>query len=92
LIEEWGDPRLGALDAVRERMRQIYDAKRAGTATVMDDVRLKDLHVQWMAVVRKFGDKGTDDYAARASVERMATPWRRAATPAASPNESPAGH
>ena len=59
-----------ALDAVTEAMRQIYDAKRARTATANDDVRLKELHVQWMAVMRKFLDESADDYAAQISVGR----------------------
>ena len=67
-----------ALDAVTEAMRQIYVAKRARTATANDDVRLKELHVQWMAVMRKFLDESADDYAAQISVGRMANPWRQA--------------
>ena len=59
-----------ALDAVTEAMRQIYDAKQARTATANDDVRLKELHVQWMAVMRKFLDESADDYAAQISVGR----------------------
>ena len=53
MTKEWSDPRLEALDVVREAMRQIYDAKRARMATAKDDVRLKELHVQWMAVMRR---------------------------------------
>jgi hypothetical protein len=50
-----GDPRLDALDELRAAMASIYDAKRAWTATARDDARLKELHVQWMAVMLKFG-------------------------------------
>jgi hypothetical protein len=79
MTKEWSDPRLEALDVVREAMRQIYDAKRARMATAKDDVRLRELHVQRMAVMRRFGNEGADDYAALVSVERpMANPWRRA--------------
>jgi molybdenum cofactor biosynthesis enzyme len=50
-----GDPTLEALDAVSEALRTIYDAKRNGTATAKDDLRLKKLHVEWMAIMRKIG-------------------------------------
>jgi hypothetical protein len=67
MTEKWDDPKLEALDVVREAMGKIYDAKRAGTATAKDDVRLKELHVEWMAIMRKIGDEGDD--------------WRRPTTP-----------
>jgi len=53
---EWGDPKLEALDAVRAALGRIYDAKRARTASAKDDVRLKELHAEWMAIMRKLGD------------------------------------
>jgi hypothetical protein len=67
MTEKWDDPKLEALDVVREAMGKIYDAKRAGTATAKDDVRLKELHVEWMAIMRKIGNEGDD--------------WRRPTTP-----------
>jgi len=52
-----GDPKLGAaLDAVSEALKKIYGAKRDGTATAKDDIRLKKLHVEWMAIMCKIGD------------------------------------
>jgi len=52
-----GDPKLGAaLDAVSEALKKIYDAKRDGTATAKDDIRLKKLHVEWMAIMCKISD------------------------------------
>jgi hypothetical protein len=54
------DPRLEALDEVREAMGNIYDAKRARTATAKDDVHLGELHAEWMAIMRKLGDGGDD--------------------------------
>ena len=57
-----GDPKLGAaLDAVSEALKKIYDAKRDGTATANDDIRLKKLHVEWMAIMRKISDGETED-------------------------------
>jgi hypothetical protein len=53
---KWGDPKLDALDVVRAALGKIYDAKRARTATAKDDVRLKELHAEWMAIMRKLGD------------------------------------
>jgi hypothetical protein len=64
-----GDPTLQALDAVSEELRTIYDAKRDGTATAKDDFRLKKLHVEWMAIIRKIGSgegEGTNPNAAKA--------------------------
>lgn len=58
--EKWGDPKLEALDVVREAMGKIYAAKRARAATAQDDVRLKELHVEWMAIMRKIGDGEND--------------------------------
>jgi len=52
MLSKTGDPRLDALDELRAA---IYDAKRAWTATPQDNARLKELHVQWMAVMFKFG-------------------------------------
>jgi hypothetical protein len=54
---KWGDPKLDALDVVRAALGRIYDAKRARTTTAKDDVRLKELHVEWMAIMRKLGDE-----------------------------------
>ena len=42
--EKSDDARLEALDVVRDAIRKIYDAKRDGTATAKDAVRLKELH------------------------------------------------
>jgi hypothetical protein len=57
-----GDPKLGAaLDAVSEALKKIYDAKRDGTATAKDDIRLKKLHVEWMAIMRKISDGEAED-------------------------------
>ena len=53
---EWGDPKLEALDAVGAALGRIYDAKRARTASAKDDVRLKELHAEWMDIMRKLGD------------------------------------
>jgi hypothetical protein len=50
-----GDPTHEALDAISEALRTIYDAKRNGTATAKDDFRLKELHVERMAIIRKIG-------------------------------------
>jgi hypothetical protein len=50
-----GDPRLDALDEIRAAMGEIYNTKRAHTATPADDARLKKLHTQWMAVMQKLG-------------------------------------
>jgi hypothetical protein len=53
----FGDPKLGAtLDAVTEALKKIYDGKRDGTATPNDDIRLKKLHVEWVAIMRKISD------------------------------------
>ena len=66
--EKSDDARLEALDVVRDAIRKIYDAKRDGTATAKENVRLKELHDEWMAIMRKIGDEGellaaTDDAA-----------------------------
>jgi hypothetical protein len=50
------DPRLDALDQIRRAMGKIYDAKRAHTATPQDDARMKELHAQWMIVMKKLTD------------------------------------
>jgi hypothetical protein len=50
-----------ALDAVSEALRTIYDAKRNRTATAKDDLRLKKLHVEWMAIIRKIGGGEGED-------------------------------
>jgi hypothetical protein len=55
MLSKSGDPRLDALDELKAAMAPIYDAKRAWTSTPQDDARLKELHVQWMAVMFKFG-------------------------------------
>lgn len=55
MLSKTGDPRLDALDELRAAMAPIYDAKLAWTATPQDNARLKELHVQWMAVMFKFG-------------------------------------
>jgi hypothetical protein len=65
--EKSDDARLEALDVVRDAIRKIYDAKRDGTATAKDAVRLKELHDEWMAIMRKIGDEGDS--------------WRRPTTP-----------
>ena len=57
---KWGDPKLDALDVVRAALGKIYDAKRARTVTAKDDVRLKELHEQWMAIMQKLRDGGDD--------------------------------
>jgi hypothetical protein len=67
MTEKWSDPNLEALDIVRDAIGKIYDAKRARTATAKDEVRLKELHVEWMAIMRKIGDGGGD--------------WRRSTMP-----------
>ena len=57
-----GDPKLGAaLDTVSEALKKIYDAKRDGTATANDDIRLKKLHVEWMAIMYKISDGEAGD-------------------------------
>ena len=56
-----GDPTREALDAVSEALRTIYEAKRNGTATAKDDLRLKKLHVEWMAIIRKIGGGEGED-------------------------------
>jgi hypothetical protein len=56
-----GDPTLEALDAVSEALRTIYDAKRNRTATAKDDSRLKQLHAEWMAIMRKIGGVEGED-------------------------------
>ena len=56
-----GDPTHETLDAVSEALRTIYDAKRTGTATAKDDLRLKKLHVEWMAIMRKIGGGEGED-------------------------------
>jgi hypothetical protein len=61
MTKEWDDPRLEALDAVSEALKKIYDAKRDGTATANDDIRLKKLHVEWMAIMRKISDGKAED-------------------------------
>jgi hypothetical protein len=53
---KWGDPKLDALDEVRAALGRVYDAKRARTATAKDDVRLQELHEEWMAIMRKLGN------------------------------------
>jgi hypothetical protein len=53
---KWGDPKLDALDVVRAALGMICDAKRARTATAKDDIRLKELHHEWMTIMRKLGD------------------------------------
>jgi hypothetical protein len=58
-MEKWGNPKVGALDVVREAMAKIYDAKRTRTETAKDDARLKELHIKWM-VMRKIGDEEDD--------------------------------
>jgi hypothetical protein len=55
MLSKTGDARLDALDDLRAAMAPIYDAKRAWTATPQDDARLRELHIQWMAVMFKFG-------------------------------------
>jgi hypothetical protein len=56
------DPKLGAaLDAISEALKRIYDAKRDRTATANDDIRLKKLHVEWMAIMRKISDGEAED-------------------------------
>ena len=57
-----GDPKLEALDEVEAALRKIYDAKRDGTATAQDDIRLKKLHVEWMAVMRQGAPLSAFDY------------------------------
>ena len=58
---KYGDPKLGAaLDVVSEALKKIYDAKRDGTATANDGIRLKELHVEWMAVMRQIGAEVED--------------------------------
>jgi hypothetical protein len=52
------DPKLEALDEVEAALREIYAAKRDGTATEQDDVRLKKLHLEWMSVMWKIGVGG----------------------------------
>jgi hypothetical protein len=47
------DPKLEALDLVSAALRRVYAAKRTGTATVQDEIRLKQLHAEWMSVMRK---------------------------------------
>jgi hypothetical protein len=59
-MEKWGNPKLEALDVVREAMAKIYAAKRTRTATAKDDARLKELHMEWMAIMRKIGDEKDD--------------------------------
>ena len=56
-----GDPTREALDAVSEALRTIYEAKRNGTATAKDDLRLKKLHDEWMAIIRKIGGGEGED-------------------------------
>lgn len=51
-----GDTRFIALDEIRKAMGKIYEAKRAGTATVKDDVALRELHKHWVAVMGQIGD------------------------------------
>ena len=41
-------------------MAKIYDARRTRTATAKDDARLKALHIEWMAIMRKIGDEEDD--------------------------------
>jgi hypothetical protein len=53
-MEKWGNPKVEALDVVREAMATIYDAKRTRTETAKDDARLNDLHIKWM-VMRNWG-------------------------------------
>jgi hypothetical protein len=65
--EKSDDARLEALDVVRDAIRKIHDAKRDGTATAKDAVRLKELHDEWMAIMRKISDEGDS--------------WRRPTTP-----------
>jgi hypothetical protein len=56
MTKEWDDPGLAALDAVSDALKTIYDAKRDGTATANDEIRLKKLHVEWMAIMRKISN------------------------------------
>jgi hypothetical protein len=51
-----GDPKLEALDLVSAALQKVYTSKHAGTATAQDEIRLKQLHAEWMAVMRKIGD------------------------------------
>jgi hypothetical protein len=50
------DPKLEALDLVIAALRKIYTAKRVGTATAQDEIHLKQLHTEWMSVMRKIAD------------------------------------
>jgi hypothetical protein len=54
------DPKLEALDEVEAALRKIYAAKRDGTATEQDDIRLKKLHTEWMSVMWEIGVGGEE--------------------------------
>jgi hypothetical protein len=41
---------------VSAALQKVYTSKHAGTATAQDEIRLKQLHAEWMAVMRKIGD------------------------------------
>jgi hypothetical protein len=67
MTKKWGDPQLDAaefamdkffdaLAVVTEACGKIWDAKRVGTATPEDDVRMKELQAQWIAIMREIGD------------------------------------
>jgi hypothetical protein len=55
MLSKTGDPRLDALDELTAAMAPIYEAKRAWTTTPQDNARLKELRVEWMAVMFRFG-------------------------------------
>jgi hypothetical protein len=67
MTQKWGDPQLDAaefamdkffdaLAVVTEARGKIWDAKRAGTATPEDEVRMRDLQAQWIAIMHEIGD------------------------------------
>jgi hypothetical protein len=67
MTKKWGDPQLDAaefamdkffdaLAVITEARGKIYDKKRAGTATAEDEVRLKELQADWIAIMREIGD------------------------------------
>jgi len=41
---------------VTEAMGEIFDARRAGTATEENEARLKELSTQWTELMQKVGD------------------------------------
>ena len=55
MLSKTGDPRLDALDELTAAMAPIHEAKRAWTTTPQDNARLKELRVEWMAVMFRFG-------------------------------------